>query len=93
MQPGAMSAACSLVLSCPFEEHTIFSKALSCPRSWVSVVILSSTTAARYKSFRERVPAQLPGPLPTHVSTCHRWELSHHNPAHNAPLKTFQQLN
>lgn len=47
----------------------------------------------RYGSFRERVLAELPNQMPTHVSKRHRWELRHHNPAHNAPLKTFQQLN
>lgn len=47
----------------------------------------------RYRSFRERGLAELPNQMPTHVSKCHQWELRHHNPAHNAPLKTFQQLN
>lgn len=51
------------------------------------------THSKSYRSFRERVLAKPPHQVPTHVSKCHQWELRLHHPAHNAPLKTFQQLN
>lgn len=87
LHPHRVPAACSL----PGQFWSMLShQAPSGPCSWVALLVLGSK---RHGSFREGVPAVLRDQVPTHVSKCHQWEPRHCNPAHNAPLKTFQQLN
>lgn len=88
--PSSTSSACSLLPSWPVSERAVPSSPLSGPCSWVALLVLG---CKRHGSFREGVPAVLRDQVPTHVSKCHQWEPRHCNPAHNAPLKTFQQLN